>query len=66
MIDAETFKAATGLDPRDDDLERCNCSDAGKLGHYSCGWNVAENMPVFMVGPNTERGRRFRNERNAK
>ena len=63
MIDAAAFKAATGHEPQDDDLDRCNCSEAGKLGHYSCGWNSAEDMPVFMVGPDTERGRRFRKER---
>lgn len=51
MITAELFKQATGQYPRDDDLERCNCELAGKLGHWYCGWNYKENLPVFMVGP---------------
>lgn len=50
MITAEDFKKATGQDPIDDDLERCNCKHAGTIGHFDCGWNQKMNMPVFMVG----------------
>lgn len=47
VITAEMFKAATGLDPWDDDLERCNCPKAGEIGHTDCGWNEAKNRPNF-------------------
>lgn len=50
-ITAEMFKAATGLEPRMDDLERCNCPLAGEYGHWSCGWNFTHNKPNFMIGP---------------
>lgn len=50
MITKEQFKEATGRDDTQDDLERCNCQNAGKIGHMSCGWNYTKNMPVFMVG----------------
>ena len=49
-ITKERFKAATGLDPQDDDLERCNCELAGEPSHLQCGWNRQQNLPVFMVG----------------
>lgn len=45
---AEQFKAATGEDARDDDLQRCNCPDAGKKGHQDCGICAKHNKPVFM------------------
>ena len=47
MITADKFKEATGLDPENDDLERCNCEKAGEPGHYCCGW-CEHNKPVFM------------------
>jgi len=50
-ITAEQFKKATGQDPIQDDLERCNCPKAGQLGHYSCGWNHEQNLPQFMAKP---------------
>ena len=50
-ITAEMFKEATGYDPVDDDLERCNCPDAGKLAHSCCGWNKVHNKPQFYIGP---------------
>lgn len=44
---AEQFKEATGQEARQDDLQRCNCPDAGELGHNDCG--ICEhNSPVFM------------------
>lgn len=48
VITAEVFKLATGDDPVQDDLERCNCAKAGELGHSQCGWNYARNLPMFM------------------
>lgn len=48
MITAEQFKAATGSEPDQDDLERCNCHRAGNFGHHNCGWCHVTNLPVFM------------------
>lgn len=53
-ITAEQFKAATGHEPVLDDLERCNCTKAGQMGHQMCGWNRALNLPVFMSEPEKE------------
>lgn len=53
-ITAKMFEAATGEPPRDDDLERCNCPVTGIPGHYNCGWNWKQNLPVFMAGPETK------------
>lgn len=50
-ITHEQFIKATGREPDNDDLERCNCENAGMAGHYSCGWNRVLNRPVFQVGP---------------
>jgi hypothetical protein len=50
-ITQAAFLAATGEPPCDDDLERCNCPQAGKPGHQMCGWNAARNLPVFIAGP---------------
>ena len=49
-ITAEYFEKATGHKPIQDDLERCNCPDAGKDGHENCGWNFGMNKPKFMSG----------------
>lgn len=46
-ITAEKFKAATGVDPEQDDLERSNCRRAGEMGHWFCGWDKERNLPVF-------------------
>lgn len=41
------FIAAVGHEPVLDDLERANCSEAGKFGHLGCG--VCEHgRPVFL------------------
>jgi len=50
-ITREIFIQATGYEPIEDDLERCNCK---KDHHFSCGWNNEKNMPVFMVGKTKE------------
>lgn len=47
MINKERFKKATGREPMQDDLERCNCKKAGQIGHMMCGWNHDQNLPVF-------------------
>jgi hypothetical protein len=51
MITREKFIAATGREPEDDDLERCNCEQAGQLMHLCCGWNDEFNCPQYEVGP---------------
>jgi len=48
MITELDFIKATGKVPENDDLERCNCPKAGQLGHWQCGWNLKENLPMFM------------------
>jgi hypothetical protein len=49
MITAGQFKEATGREPEQDDLDRCNCPLAGKIGHWFCGWDSEANLPVFMA-----------------
>ena len=46
-ITAEMFKAATGRDHEQDDLERCNCPQAGTSGHNNCGWNYKHTCPMY-------------------
>ena len=50
MITAERFKECVGVEPQDDDLERCNCTQVGQTGHWSCGWDSVRNMPNFVPG----------------
>jgi hypothetical protein len=45
LIDAARYKAATGHDAVDDDLERANCPNHGKIGHFNCGWCHEHNLP---------------------
>lgn len=47
-ITALQFKDCTGSEPIQDDLERCNCSVPGTLGHIFCGWNYVKNVPMFV------------------
>jgi hypothetical protein len=30
-----------------DDLQRCNCEDAGTIGHWGCGW-CRHRKPTFL------------------
>jgi len=46
-ITRENFIEATGREPEQDDLERCNCDKAGEVGHMFCGWDYTLNKPVF-------------------
>lgn len=50
IITKEYFIKATGFSPDQDDLERSNCLQAGKLCHSQCGWNTEKNLPVFIAG----------------
>ena len=43
------YLEATGCEPTHDDIERANCPEAGRLGHFACGWNHAMNLPYTMV-----------------
>lgn len=49
MITADQYEKATGYAPENDDLERANCKAAGKLGHWSCGWNHDADLPFTMA-----------------
>jgi hypothetical protein len=49
-ITREYFIARVEREPVNDDLERCNCTQAGQLGHWGCGWNVERDLPQFMCG----------------
>lgn len=54
MITRKKFMQATGRKPEQDDLERCNCKQAGAPGHFFCGWDATLNKPVFEVGQRKE------------
>lgn len=47
MITRAKFRKATGFPPEQDDLERCNCDKAGKIGHFMCGWDDERDLPRF-------------------
>jgi hypothetical protein len=49
-ITRERFLAATGREPVQDDLVRCNCVYAGNPGHWYCGWDAERDLPRFMSG----------------
>ena len=57
-ITVEKFRQATGREPTDDDLERCNCALAGEIGHLSCGWNEEQGRPQFEIGPRQRQAQR--------
>lgn len=44
----QDFINATGHEPEQDDLERCNCEHKNEIDHQSCGICEEHNMPVFM------------------
>ncbi len=49
-MDAAEFTRRTGQEPKNDDLQRVNCSTPGKVGHFFCGWCPDHNKPRFMCG----------------
>jgi hypothetical protein len=49
MITEGKFVERVGHYPRDDDLDRSNCPDAGKVGHMLCGWDAELDLPVFIA-----------------
>ncbi len=48
LITREYFIERVGREPINDDLERCNCKDAGKINHLLCGWCNDCDLPKFM------------------
>ena len=40
------FRRLVGRNPANDDLERVNCSQAGEIGHLSCGM-CRHDKPYF-------------------
>ena len=46
----EFFIEQVGRDPEHDDLERMYCKDAGKLGHWFCGFCTDHQKPRFICG----------------
>jgi len=44
------FLRAVGHLPAEDDMERTNCTLAGRLGHYNCGWCKEHQKPRFICG----------------
>ena len=47
-MNAEEFERKTGHKPIQDDLERVNCENAGKIGHDLCGVCV-HGYPKFLI-----------------
>ena len=47
---ATEFAAKTGRAPEQDDLERVNCAQAGKIMHWQCGWCPTHDTPHFECG----------------
>lgn len=52
-ITEEIFTKMVGHPPTHDDLERCNCTEAGKIGHTLCGWNEQAHLPNFINSINS-------------
>jgi hypothetical protein len=50
FITREIFIEKTGTEPKDDDLERCNCDLVGEIGHSQCGWCNKHDKPRFLCG----------------
>ena len=54
-MDQEEYKKRFGVEPRQDDLERVNCSRAGQALHQQCGVCEECNKPRFMCSPLAEK-----------
>lgn len=44
------FRDTFGRDAGQDDLHRVNCTDAGAVGHYQCGWCMTHETARFACG----------------
>jgi hypothetical protein len=64
MVTRADFIKATGREPQQDDLERCNCMEAGTWGHLCCGWDYTQMKPQFDIGPRKWNGAFPRNSVN--
>ncbi len=49
-ITEQKFKEATGFDAENDDIERCNCNQAGTFAHEYCGWCSVCDKPIMICG----------------
>jgi len=49
-ISANIFRARTGREPTNDDLDRANCPKEGAAGHWLCGWCAKCDLPRTMCG----------------
>ena len=47
-ITADDFEQLTGQAPKQDDLERVNCDEAGNAGHHQCGLCEQCGYPRFI------------------
>lgn len=61
MITKEHYTHRMRTPPVQDDLERCNCLDAGQDSHIQCGWDKEFDLPVFLVGRDPTQREHFRN-----
>ena len=50
MITLEKYIEAMGSPPPYNNLERCNCPNAGEPGHRYCGWCPDHDKPRAMCG----------------
>ena len=51
----DQFQVLWDCCPKDDDMERVNCSITGTYGHYQCGICPKHKKPRFMCGCIIER-----------
>jgi len=47
-VDAREFEWRFGFKPRQDDLHRVNCDQAGEPGHSTCGICPRQDQPTFL------------------
>lgn len=60
-MDAAEFELVVGHKPEQDDLERANCPDAGKIGHACCGICPHCGVPRFLCIVAAHHGEVYRN-----
>lgn len=46
----EEYKKLFGSEPIQDDLDRVNCQEVGKIGHFQCGICSEHDKPRFQCG----------------
>lgn len=50
QLTAADFTQRFGFAPEQDDLQRANCTESGKVGHYMCGVCPKHDKPRFVCG----------------